>query len=457
MRGQIRVYLFIQKEDKVQEKGTYTFTFRKYAWRQFRKNKPAFISLIMLGMFILVALLAPILANDKPLYAVYQGEKIWPAFSFKKQYHFTAEDGSNIVLDLHNADWKHMPLEKVVWAPVPYAPGKTDLQNANYKSPGDPQFFMDGQGNKVEMPKHFRHVLGTGHLGEDVMAGLIHGTRISLSIGLISMLIATVIGLLLGAIAGYFGDARLKTSRSSFWMGILGIVIGWFYSFHVRSFVLTDAMEKGGFPVLLQILWSICICAFCIFICARAGRLLHFIPALRKEVHVPADAAVSRLIEIFHSMPTFILIITVAAISKPSLVNSMVIIGLTSWTSIARLTRAEFLRMRNMEFIQASRALGLRESRIIWKHAMPNGIAPALVFVAFGIASAILTESGLSFLGIGVPDDTVTWGSLVHAGQQQYSAWWLVLFPGLAIFITVTAYNLIGEGLRDALDPRQKK
>jgi peptide/nickel transport system permease protein len=157
-------------------------------------------------------------------------------------------------------------------------------------------------------------------------------------------------------------------------------------------------------------------------------------------------------------MPLLILIISVAAIAKEkSIINIMVIIGLTGWTSIARLTRAEFLRVSNLEYIQAAKSMGFSEFRIIFKHALPNAIAPALVAIAFGVASAILIESALSFLGVGVPPNTVTWGSLLNAGREQYSAWWLVVFPGLAIFLTVTIYNLLGEGLRDALDPRLKR
>jgi peptide/nickel transport system permease protein len=135
----------------------------------------------------------------------------------------------------------------------------------------------------------------------------------------------------------------------------------------------------------------------------------------------------------------------------------MVIIGLTGWTGIARLTRAEFLRVSNLEYIQAAKSMGFKEFRIIFLHALPNALAPALVSIAFGVASAILIESSLSFLGVGVPPTTVTWGSLLNSGREQYNAWWLVIFPGLAIFLTVTVYNLLGEGLRDALDPRLKK
>ena len=138
------------------------------------------------------------------------------------------------------------------------------------------------------------------------------------------------------------------------------------------------------------------------------------------------------------------------------MVNLMIIIGLTAWTGIARLTRAEFLRVSTMEYIQAAKSLGISEFRIIFKHALPNALAPALVAIAFGVASAILIESSLSFLGIGVPPSTVTWGSLLNLGREQFTAWWLLVFPGLAIFITVTVYNLLGEGLRDAFDPKLK-
>jgi peptide/nickel transport system permease protein len=179
---------------------------------------------------------------------------------------------------------------------------------------------------------------------------------------------------------------------------------------------------------------------------------------LKTRVYIPVDSIISRIIEILISMPLLILIISISAIAKEkSMINLMVIIGLTTWTGIARLTRAEFLKISNLEYIQAAKSMGFKEFRIIFRHALPNGLAPALIAIAFGVASAILIESSLSFLGIGVPPTIVTWGSLLNSGWQQFSAWWLVIFPGLAIFITVTIYNLLGEGLRDALDPRLKR
>jgi peptide/nickel transport system permease protein len=135
----------------------------------------------------------------------------------------------------------------------------------------------------------------------------------------------------------------------------------------------------------------------------------------------------------------------------------MAIIGFLSVPGVARLTRAEFIRSRSLDYVQSARALGLRDFRIIFRHILPNAISPVFVYVAFGIASAIVAESSLSFLGIGVPADTVTWGSLLSYARDDYSAWWMAVFPGLAIFITVAMYNLIGEGLREALNPKLNK
>ncbi|MBK7183711.1 MAG: ABC transporter permease [Bacteroidetes bacterium] len=258
--------------------------------------------------------------------------------------------------------------------------------------------------------------------------------------------------------AGYFGDKKLQTSRGSFWTFIIGLVFAYYYAFIVRSYALADGFASSGLAILVQLLISIIIFAVIAYLFYLLGKLVGKISFLATKVFIPVDSIISRAIEILISMPLLILIISVAAIAKEkSIINIMVIIGLTSWTGIARLTRAEFLRISNLEYIQAAKSMGFKEFRIIFKHALPNGLAPALVAIAFGVASAILTESALSFLGVGVPPTTVTWGSLLNAGREQFSAWWLVVFPGLAIFATVTIYNLLGEGLRDALDPRLKK
>lgn len=168
------------------------------------------------------------------------------------------------------------------------------------------------------------------------------------------------------------------------------------------------------------------------------------------------DIALSRFFELWASIPSFFLIITAAAFFPPSLFFIMIIIGFTGWVGIARLTRSQFLQVRSYDYVSAAKALGCSNFRIMALHILPNAIAPVLIPVAFGVAGAILTESGLSFLGIGVPAEAITWGSLLAGARSNISAWWLVIVPGFAIFLTVTMYNLLGDGLRDALDPRQR-
>ena len=167
------------------------------------------------------------------------------------------------------------------------------------------------------------------------------------------------------------------------------------------------------------------------------------------------DMIVSRLIEIVMCFPTFFLILAVLAFVGPSLLNIMIIIGVTGWTGIARLVRGEFFKLKEQEFVQSAHVLGYSTLRIIFRHILPNALTPVLVSVTFGIASAILIESSLSFLGFGVQPPTPSWGDILSQSREFMDiAWWLMLYPGVAIFITVTAFNLVGEGLRDALDPR---
>jgi peptide/nickel transport system permease protein len=167
------------------------------------------------------------------------------------------------------------------------------------------------------------------------------------------------------------------------------------------------------------------------------------------------DSLLMRLVDIMLCFPTFFLILAVIAMLEPSIWYIMIIIGLTGWMGVARLVRAEVLTLREREFVLAARGLGASDLRIIVRHILPNALSPVLVAATLGVAGAILTESALSFLGIGVQPPTPSWGNILTAGKDYIEfAWWLSLFPGLAILITVLAYNLLGEGLRDALDPR---
>lgn len=167
------------------------------------------------------------------------------------------------------------------------------------------------------------------------------------------------------------------------------------------------------------------------------------------------DLIISRLIEIVMCFPTFLLILSVLAFIGTGLLNIMIVIGVTSWTGIARLVRGEFLKLRDQDFVTSSRALGASTLKIIVRHILPNSLSPVLVSVTFGIASSILIESSLSFLGFGVQPPTPSWGEILSQSREFIDiAWWLMFFPGLAIFLTITAFNLVGEGLRDAVDPR---
>lgn len=167
------------------------------------------------------------------------------------------------------------------------------------------------------------------------------------------------------------------------------------------------------------------------------------------------DLAISRVIEIVMCFPTFFLILAVLAFVGPGVFNIMIVIGLTGWTGIARLVRGEFLRLKGLDFVQAARTLGYSTGRIIFRHVLPNALSPVLVSVTFGIASAILVESSLSFLGFGVQPPTPSWGDILSQSREFMDiAWWLMFYPGVAIFLSVTAFNLVGEGLQDAIDPR---
>ena len=352
----------ITKGEKLKKKD------RESYWRlvrkQYGKNRPAVFGLWVIIVMVFVAVFADFLANNKPIACNYQGTFYMPVV----QEYLVWVGLSSWSEELSDADWKSLDYEWSWFPPVPYKSSDLDSKTEHRFLPP----FSDGDHS---------HLLGTDQLGRDLLAGLIHGARISLSIGIIAMGIATLIGLILGSLAGFFG--------------------GW------------------------------------------------------------VDFLISRLIEVFLNFPAFFLIIVIVAIVQdryPDLLIFliMLVIGITGWMSIARLARGEVLRVRNMEYVTAASALGFSARRVIIRHVLPNSLAPVLVAIAFGIAAAILIEAGLSFLGFGVPPEIVTWGAMLSESRSNVYAWWLAVFPGLMIFLTVLCYNLVGDGLRDATDPRLK-
>ncbi|MBA43904.1 MAG: peptide ABC transporter permease [Magnetococcales bacterium] len=170
------------------------------------------------------------------------------------------------------------------------------------------------------------------------------------------------------------------------------------------------------------------------------------------------DSFLMRFVDVMLAFPSFFLILAVIAFLEPSIYNIMIVIGLTSWMGVTRLVRAEFLSLRQQEFVMVAETQGVSNARLMWRYMLPNAMSPVWVNITLGIAAAILVESGLSFLGIGVQPPNASWGNILTDGKANIEiAWWLSFFPGFAILLTVLGYNLLGEGLRDVLDPRLRK
>ena len=315
-------------------------------------------SLWFLAAFVFVGAFAPFLASSQPLF-------IYNKAAYE-QKHGIELKRSPLLYSLFYSDAKAEKIEYrklvekgeigAVFTLVPYSPYEAELEN--YLKP--PEFFG----------KRFKHYLGTDETGRDVAARLIRGTRNSLLVSLVAVGLALMIGVMIGAAAGYFG--------------------GW------------------------------------------------------------VDIVISRFIEVVICFPKLILIIAVMALKKPSLLNLMIVIGLTSWTGIARLVRGEVMKVRNFDYVQSARAMGASNWRIIFIHVLPATIGPLSVTAAFDVAEAVLTESALSFLGIGVPIPEPSWGDVLKTAQDFPDiAWWMTLFPGLLIFMTVFTFNNLGDKLRE--------
>ena len=294
-----------------------------------------------------------------------------------------------------------------------------------------------------EIPKPGVYVFGTDELGRDVFARMLQGAWVSLTVGFVAVGISVFIGIVLGGWAGYYGNAEIGLGHAT--SGVLAVA--------------GIALIFSGKPLLGMLLF---LAGAALFLYTRKAR-----KSIRKTMRgsrfllfpiLSVDGLITGVIDIMLCFPSFFLILTVVALLPSSIYNIMAVIGLTSWTGAARFVRAEFLSLREMDFITASRALGMSDWRIIFLHMIPNAIAPVLVSATIGIAGAILTEAGLSFLGFGVPPPHATWGNILSNGKNfLFDAPWLTFVPGIAILIVVLAFNLFGEGLRDALNPKLRE
>jgi ABC-type dipeptide/oligopeptide/nickel transport system permease subunit len=257
--------------------------------------------------------------------------------------------------------------------------------------------------------------------------------------------ISVAIGIFMGAIAGYYGQQHVRLEQ-----------------------VLLTAVLLSGAALLaagVRTLGAVVLVtghAWLFFSISPWGFRRRKSPApwmrffLKGTIQV--DTVIMRFVDIMLCFPSFFLILTVVALLPASIYTIMIVIGLTSWEGTARFVRAEFLSLREQDFVAAARALGVGNFRIIFRHMTPNAIAPVLVSATIGIASAILTEAGLSFLGFGVPPPHATWGNILSDGKRFiFDAPWLTFIPGAAILLVVLAFNLFGEGLRDILNPKLRQ
>jgi len=424
--------------------------------KRFSRSWSARFAIIFLSILVFFAVFADLLATDQPLYVSYRDHYWFPALTSiwnpTRSEAITDTVGNNReVLQFDIVNWKELALDGVVWAPVPWSPGRPDPLNRDYAGPFDDQKFITENAKVIDSPGFFRHHLGTDKLGNDLFAGLIHGCRVSLKIGLLATFIATVLGVLLGAFSGYFGNDRLYSTQARWYLCILGIALGYFWGFVSRIYVMADAFSAGFLVSVVQVLWSLALIVIFGIAFTQFGRLVNHFGILKKRVVVPLDSIIQRFSEVFTALPKLLIIITLAAVFREKSVGMVIaIIGLTNWTSVSRFTRAEMLKTRDLSYIESARSLGLPWYRVIFRHALPNAFAPVFIEVAFLISGSIVLESSLSFLGIGVPDNVVSWGSILSAGRQQFDAWWLVLFPGIAIFLTVLSLNILGESIRES-------
>ncbi|MBF9254883.1 ABC transporter permease [Pontibacter sp. 172403-2] len=324
------------------------------------------------------------------------------------------------------------------WLPLPFAPNYLDL-NHIFQPP-----FANVQGAGAA------HWFGTDALGRDVLTETLYGARTGLFISLPVVITSTFIGLMLGAGAGFFGDNQLRISRAALLLSPLLLFplfyFGLYLPLHIQQYHLPASymwLSWGTLALLLGISWLLHL-------------VLQRLAWFRYKAAFPLDMLIIRVIEVVSSVPWLILVLLLASFMPPSVMLLSLILIFTNWTHTARLARAEMLRIKAMPYMEAGRALGFTDARLVLKQALPNMMGPVLVAFGFSLAALLTLESTLSFLGIGLPPTIVSWGRTITGIRSNTSAWWLVAFPGGFLALTVLALQTFSYYLRLMLQNNSK-
>jgi peptide/nickel transport system permease protein len=378
----------------------------------FLLNKlPKFTKIVLLSLVIL-GLTGKFIAHQRPIWCVLEGKTHWPLF----QTLFTNRINPLYFTYDEENKWQQLPASDRVMPLIPFTASAT---STNRNLP--PLSTVNG----------LRHWLGTDNEGRDVAAGLITGTQTALLTGFLALLVAFLVGGILGALAGYFGDDRLRISVSALVVSILTVITGIFLLFFSRKTQTGTLTGTNAATVLLLL---------------TAGAAL-LIAVLKKwnigqqPRRLPFDTLIMRAAELFESVPALIiLLVAVSAMEERTLVKIIVLIGILSWTGTARFLRSELLKVRKMDYIRAVQRLGIPEWRVMFKHAIPNAIRPVFLMLALSASGAIMIEAALSFLNLGSADaSVVTWGAMLETARQNIELWWVWLPPGLLIGLVAAA------------------
>ena len=392
---------------------------------------------ILLSLF-LVSFFAPLITNNKPIYFKLNGAYHFPAFNdLINPNHTINIDGRMLT---PSSDWQKIKYQSVLWAPLRNGAIARDPNNQDFQSPLKRSVYNDGRMQEITS----KHILGTDRQGHDVFAQLLSGIKYSLMIGLSAILLAATIGIILGAISGFYQNVY-KIGKGELMTICISLLPAWFYGFSIRSYTILDGFQRNSINGTFQVLFSLLVFIGIIKIFAWLGKRIDKAFKLN-PINFPIDNFITGITEIFSSVPSIIIVVTVAAISggKSTLIL-VILLGISSWPAFARITRGEVLRIKGMPYIESATALGIKKSKIITNHILINAMPTLTVTIAFGFGSILLAESALSFLNIGVPDQTITLGALLRSGREHIQAWWLIVFPGATIFLLIYLFNQIGD------------